>query len=252
LKREWLLGAGIAIVAISMALIMGLVRVDEVEFVDAEPDAIAGPPPEVDVPDSDTAADVPVELIPDDADPAYDWLRERSLELIDEYLRSADVPELSRRWAETTSGESRLIFASPDRQRFITLAAARADCSEVDAMLDEIGDPLVGVSGLCHRWLAQTRELLAERGMERQSARRFLRERQVDTSVRVVLLYAGWKRTGPGPREFQLVRSRVAPVYPQSQFGVSRRVALDGVMRRLGVGPYTDTPIQLVTALMRW
>ena len=71
-------------------------------------------------------------------------------------------------------------------------------------------------------------------------------------SVRVVLLYAGWKRTGPGPREFQLVRSRVAPVYPQSQFGVSRRVALDGVMRRLGVGPYTDTPIQLVTALMRW
>ncbi len=249
MKREWLLGGGVAIVAISMALVTGLMRVDEVEFVEPELEVLVVPAPEAR--ESDASADTPIELIPDEHDPAYDWLRKRSLALLDEYLGSAGVPELAGRWTDI-AGESRLIFASPSRTRFITLAAARADCAEVDAALDEIGDPLVGVPGLCHRWLAQTRELLAEHGMERQSARRFLREREVDTSVRVVLLYAGWKRTGPGNEDFKLVRLRAAPVYPQSEFSVARRVALDEVMRRLGVGPYSDTPIQLVTALLRW
>jgi len=255
LKREWLLSGGISIVALSMALIVGLVRVEpDVDYVapEAEAPAVSHTDGDIQVPDSDATAEASIELIPDEPDPAYDWLRERSLELVDEYLESADVPDMSGRWAGAAAGEAQLIFASPDRKRFITLGAARAGCAEVDAMLDEIGDPLVGEPGLCHRWLAQTRELLVERGLERQSARRFLRERGVDTSVRVVLLYAGWKRTGPGTQDFRLVASRVAPVYPQSEFSVSRRVALDGVMRRLGVGPYTDTPIQLVTALLRW
>ena len=248
MRHEWILRGGVAMLGLSLVLIAGLVRVDDPGF--TEPgQAAAGPeePPVAEV----AVDDVPLRLVRHELDPAHDRLIERSLELVGEYLGSAATDGLLARWHEASSHEARLIFASRSGQRLITLGAARADCGEVDSFLNGVGDPLVGAPGLCERWISTTRQLLRERGIER-TPRGFLRQQNIDTSVRVALLYAGWKRTGPGPRDFRLVAWRGVPVYPQSEFSVARRLALDRVMRDLGVGPYSDTPIQLVTALLRW
>lgn len=245
-------GGGAAVVALSLVLIAGLVRFGAVEPREPTPGLVEPVDAEVDaeVAEGDAEGE-PLQLVPAEPDPAYDWLRDRSLKLVSGYLRSADPESLLAHWQEASSHEAQLVFASPDGNRYITLAAARADCGEVDAFLKQLGDPLVGLPGLCERWISTARDLLRERGIP-GSPRSFLRQQNVDTSVRVALVYAGWKRTGPGTRDFRLVESHGVPVYPQSEFSVARRLALDGVMRDLGVGPYSDTPIQLVTALMRW
>lgn len=248
MRREWILGGGVAMVALSLVLVEGLVGVDDPRPAEPGPPA-AGP---AESPAAVAAVEaVPLRLVPLEFDPAHDWLTERSLRLVSEYLGSAATDGLLARWHEASTQEARLIFASRGGERFITLGAARADCGEVDAFLNEVGGPLVGVPGLCERWISTTRGLLREHGIER-TPRNFLRQHDIDTSVRVALVYAGWKRTGPGPQDFRLVASRGVPVYPQSEFSVARRLALDRVMRDLGVGPYSDTPIQLVTALLRW
>lgn len=250
MKREWVFGGGAAAVALSLVLITGVVRVEVVERETPEPPTVSESADEPEVSDRDAVAR-PLRLVPAEPDPAYDWLRERSLQLVSGYLGSAAPDSTVARWHDASTHESRLIFASPEGDRIITLAAARADCRKVDAFLREAGDPLVGLPGLCERWISTARKLLRERGV-RGSASGFLRQQGVDTSVRVALVYAGWKRTGPGPQDFRLVQSRGVGVYPQSEFSVARRLALDRVMRDLGVGPYSDTPIQLVTALLRW
>ena len=248
MRREWIFGGGAAAVALSLLLIAGRVGVDDVELAASEPlpaEALeAG-----DVPGE--LAKEPPRLVPSEPDPAHDWLRDRSLELVSGYLGSVAGDDLLARWQDASTFEARLVFASPDGNRYITLSAARADCGAVDSFLREVGDPLVGVPGLCDRWVSTARELLRQRGIY-SSPRIFLRQERVDTSVRVALVYAGWKRTGRGPGDFRLVESHGVAVYPQSDFSVARRLALDGVMRDLGVGPYSDTPIQLVTALLRW
>ncbi len=248
MRRAWILGGGVATVALSLVLVAGLVGVDDPG--NTPPGQPATGPTESPVAEA-AVQDVPLRLVPLELDPAHDWLTERSLELVSEYLGSAATDGLLARWHEASIQEARLIFASVGGERFITLGAARADCGEVDAFLNEVGDPFFGVPGLCERWISTTRKLLRERGIER-TPRSFLRQQNIDTSVRVALVYAGWKRTGRGPQDFRLVASRGVPVYPQSEFSVARRLALDRVMRDLGVGPYSDTPIQLVTALLHW
>jgi hypothetical protein len=247
-RPEWIVGAGTVAVALSLTLIWSVVRVEPVEPAGPEPvPALDSPAAEIgEIEIGPESAEEPLRLVPDEPDPAYDWLRDRSLELVSEYLGSAPDESPLARWHEASTHEARLLFVSPDRSRVITLAAARADCAEVDRFLREARDSLVGAPGLCDRWVSTAREVARKHGM-RGSPRGLLRG--VDTSVRVALVYAGWKRTG---RNFRLVESRGVGVYPQSEFSVARRLALDGVMRDLGVGPYTDTPIQLVTALLRW
>ncbi len=152
MRREWILGGGVAMVALSLVLISGLLGVDDPGL--AEPPA-AGP--------SESPAaqaeveDAPLRLVPLEFEPAHDWLAETSLELVSGYLGSAAPDGLLARWHEASTQEAQLIFASRGGERFITLGAARADCGEVDAFLNEIGDPLVGVPGLCERWISTTR-----------------------------------------------------------------------------------------------
>ena len=245
-RREWIFGGGAIAVVLALALIWGLVRIDETGRPPTA-QATAVPADAVDEPDATPA----LELARSEPDPAHDWLREKSLALVDGFLEDQAEDDPAARWREVATGEAQLIFAARSGQRFITLAAARVDCAAVDAVLLELADPLVGSPGTCARWVAHTRELLADRGIKR-SPRAFLREKGVDTSVRIAIVYAGWRRTGSGPENFRLVRFSGVAVYPQSEFTVARRLALDSVMRDLGVGPYSETPIHLVTSLLRW
>jgi hypothetical protein len=150
-----------------------------------------------------------------------------------------------------------VLYQSAEGDRWITLTAARVGCEDVDRVLEEYGDPDVGRPEACDRWLEETRSILARHGMRDRDEREFLKQLDIDTSVRVMLIYAGWQRDPESRADsleaIQLVHAQIAPVFPQSAFGRSRRLALNQVMRALRLGPYAEEPTaDAVAMLLSW
>jgi len=256
MDRQWSFASGVAVVSLALALVASVIGVRETRRPKTfDPPATLAPATEpalVSVDEDAVEAPAPVRLVPAEPDPAHDILPDLADALVYEHLQADDTSRLLAHWRTSATSESRLLFVAPNGRRVITLSSARVPCDDVDEALEHVRNALVGEPGLCERWKAEAVQALEESGVTGAQARRFLREQSVDTSVRVLLVYAGWRRTGKGLEDWMLVSEHTAEVYPQSDFGVARRVALDAVMRRLGVGPYTDTPIEIVTALLRW
>ncbi len=134
---------------------------------------------------------------------------------------------------------SELLFASPERDVFVTRTEVRVPCQDLDRLLAQLDQPGLGRPNHCERWVEATAALLERYGVEQLSAREFLEQYGGDQTVRVLWFYAGWRpRTEAGQPSAELITTRATRVYPQSNFMSRRRAALNSVYEQLELGPY--------------
>lgn len=240
----WIKGAGAVSVALALLVISGIVgtRRTTPTVQDFSPAVVVAPSAPIAAATARSAAD----------GPAHAELRARAAGLIGEYFAAKSDAAIGSRWAAHVRADAHVIYESGDGQRFITMSEARAECSLVDSVLRELDDPRIGSADLCDRWQRTARALLTESGADPVLARAFTKRARIDPAVRVLLIYSAWKRTGGAADAFERVSWQAAPVYPQSQFSVARRTALDRVMRELRVIPTAETPAATVTSLLDW
>jgi len=258
MKRRLISAVGTLSVVCALVLVAGVIRprgasIEGQSRALAIPEVMGEPSPL-------RAPPAPFELAnlqPATADPLLEQISASSEELIPGFINAIDAHPILTSWTDLYEAESRVIYQSSEGSRWITLTAARVDCEDVDQVLEEFADPQVGRAEACTRWLEETRSILARHGMWDRYEREFLRELAIDTSVRVMLIYAGWQRDAESAVDdldgIRLVHAQVAPVYPQSEFGRTRRLALNQVMRALRLGPYAEEPMaDTVAMLLSW
>jgi hypothetical protein len=136
------------------------------------------------------------------------------------------------------TAQTRLLVDSKETGRWVTLTEVRVPCADVDRALARASDVALGQPDRCERWVETTAAVLERHGVSETSAREFLERNEIDTSVRVLLVYAGWRADPAGSASLAVAGS--APVYPREQFPVARSEALDSIYRELRLGPYTE------------
>jgi hypothetical protein len=134
--------------------------------------------------------------------------------------------------------ETRLLMDSKETGRWVTLTEVRVPCAEVDRALARAGDPALGRPDRCDRWIETTAAVLERHGVAQTSAREFLERNAIDTSVRVLFVYAGWRVASDG--NAALAAAESAAFYPRERFALARSEALDAIYRELRLGPYTE------------
>jgi hypothetical protein len=137
------------------------------------------------------------------------------------------------------TAQTRVLMESKASGRWVTLTEVRAPCADVDRALGRIANLALGQPDRCERWVETTAAVLERHGVSRPSAREFLVDNDVETNVRVLLLYAGWRSDADGGA-IVLASSGAAPVYPRDQFMEARTAALDTIYRTLRLGPYAE------------
>ncbi len=136
------------------------------------------------------------------------------------------------------TAQTRLLVESKGTGRWVTLTEVRVACAEVDRALARASDRALGRPDRCERWVETTAAVLERHGASQTTAREFLERNEIDTSVRVLLVYAGWRADSDGGAALAAAGS--APVYPRERFPIARSEALDSIYRELRLGPYTE------------
>lgn len=180
----------------------------------------------------------PAPALPEPKDPDREWIRAQAEKLAFEFP-TADPP-LVEGWDAEYSSTAEFLVQGPDGRRWVTVTTGRLPCEQVDQMLERAGDPQMGDPDRCQRWLKKTVESLSRHGIHDHSPVGFLSQSNAETSVRVMLVYAGWRRSDGPAGEIELVAALPAPVYPESGFGARSRAALDGIYRSLKLGPHAE------------
>jgi hypothetical protein len=156
-------------------------------------------------------------------------------------LRESALGALGERGSLPYTAETRLLVESKATGRWVTLTEVRVPCADVDRALGRARDRALGLPDRCERWVETTAAVLERHGVSRISAREFLERNEVDTSVRVLLVYAGWRADPSQPEaSAALAASGSAAVYPREHFLDARSEALDAIYRELKLGPYAE------------
>jgi hypothetical protein len=165
-------------------------------------------------------------------------IAEQADQLAERLLRESALGQLGERGVLPYTAQTRLLVDSRATGRWVTLTEVRVPCADVDRALARASELALGSPDRCERWIETTAAVLERHGVSEPSAREFLEGNEIDTSVRVLLVYAGWRaEAGASPA---LAASGGAAVYPREQFPVTRSEALDAIYRELKLGPYAE------------
>jgi hypothetical protein len=193
----------------------------------------APPQPAVPVP-----AVAPPMAAPEPADPTRELVLAQAERLVHDVVAEGELHPVLARWRDRYAPDARFRFEGLDGRRWITVTAARVDCGWADEVLRRNAD--LGDADNCARWTEKAREAMERYGIADRSPAQFLEDLGAEQSVRVLLVYAGWQRTGEGDDEVSLVASAPVLVYPQRDFPARENAALDRIYRAMKLGPYAE------------
>ena len=181
---------------------------------------------------------VPPMAQPEPVDPRRKQLLARAEGLVREVMTRDDLHPVLAKWRGHYAPDTSFRFEGLDGRRWITLTAARVDCAHADQVLRR--NASLGDADNCARWGEKAREAMERYGIADRSPAEFLDQLGAEQSVRVLLVYAGWQRTGDGDKDVRLVASEPVLVYPQREFPERDHAALDRIYRAMKLGPYAQ------------
>jgi hypothetical protein len=175
---------------------------------------------------------------PELLDPTRERLLAQAEALASKVIQNDDLHPVLAKWRGHYAPHASFRFDGLDNRRWITVTSARVDCAYVDEVLRRNAD--LGNADNCARWAEKAREVMERFGIKDRSPTRFLEELGAEQSMRVLLVYAGWQRSGDGPDDVRLVASEPVLVYPQSEFPERDYAALDRIYRAMKLGPHAE------------